>query len=164
MLGIAEFGGGVMATVKSKTVRGAEQATQAFDMALAGQDKVRENMDRTMAAMSEMGSFGKENMEAWIASATAASKGVEALSARAVAYSKQAMEQHMAATKAIMTSKSVQEMVERQAEYARSAFDGYLAEMNEMSDLMSGLTKEAIRPINERITAVSSLMQNNVAR
>lgn len=150
----------MMATVKTKTVRGAEQAAQAFDtMAAAGQERVRENVDRAMAAVSEMGAFGKDNMEAWIASATAASKGLEAISARAVAYSKSALEQHMAATKAIMTSKSVQELVERQAEYARSAFDGYLAEMNEMSDLMSGLTKEAIRPLNERISAVSSLMQ-----
>jgi phasin family protein len=154
-----------MATVKSRTVRGADQATQAFEtMSVAGQERVRENIDRTMAAMTEMGSFGKENVEAWIASATVASKGMEAISARAAAYSKSALEHHVSATKAMMTSKSVQELIERQAEYARSAFDGYLAEMNEMSELLSGVTRDAIRPLNERITAVSGLMQHNMAR
>jgi hypothetical protein len=62
-----------------------------------------------MAALSEASAFGKQNMEAWVASATAAQKGFEALSARAVAFQKAALENHVAATKSLMTSKSVQE-------------------------------------------------------
>jgi phasin family protein len=153
-----------MATVKTpKSVRQVgEEATKTFEsMAAAGQEHVRENLDRTLAAMSEVGAFGKENMEAFIASATATSKGLEAISARAVAFSKSSMENHMAAAKAIMSSKSVQEVVEKQAEYARSAFDGYIAEMNKMSDLVAGLAKDAIKPLNERVSAVSHLMQSH---
>jgi phasin family protein len=133
-------------------------------MTAAGQEKFREGVDRSLAAMTEMGSFGKENVEAWIASATATSKGMEVLSQRAMAYSKQAVENHMSATKAIMTSKSVQELMERQSEYARSAFDGYVAELNTMSDLMAGLTKDAIKPLNERIAAMSHIMQNGAVK
>jgi phasin family protein len=152
-----------MATAKAqamKTTKAVEQAAETMEQyASQAQEKMREGVDRGIAAMSEMGAFGKENMEAWIASATAASKGFEALSARAVAFSKNAVENHMAATKAILTSKSVQEVVERQSEYARAAFDSYVAELNKMSDLMSGLTKDAIKPINERMNAVGHLVQ-----
>ena len=49
-------------------------------------------------------SYGKQNVEAWMASATAAQKGFETLSARSVAFSKQAIENHVAATKSLMTS------------------------------------------------------------
>ena len=115
-----------MATVKTtKTMQDATETMTA--MTAAGQHQVRENIDRATAAMAEVGAFGKENVEAFVASASVATKGIEALSARAAAYSKTALENHMAAAKSIMTSKSVQEVVERQSEYARASFDGKFA-------------------------------------
>jgi phasin family protein len=150
-----------MATVKtSKPKFPTDDAAKTLEtMAHAGQEQMKEHVERTMAAMSEMGAFGKENVEAWIASATAASKGFEALSSHYVAFSKKAMETNMAAAKSIMSSKSVQEMMERQAEFAKSSFEAYVAELNKMSELMSGVTKDAIKPLNERFAAVGTIMQ-----
>jgi phasin family protein len=137
-----------------------DQATEQFEAVTAnGAAAVKENVERAMAAASELNSFGKENFDAWVASSTAATKGMEAISARAVAYSKQALEAHMSATKSIMTAKSVQELVEKQTEYAKTAFEGYVAELNSLSDLVTGYAKESLKPINERVTAVSSIMQ-----
>lgn len=155
-----------MATVKvTKSAKTADQMTQSLEtMTAAGQEHMRENIDRTMAAMSEFGAFGKENMEAIVASATVTAKGFETMSGRAMAFSKMAVENHMSAAKTIMGSKSVQELVERQTEYARTAFDTYLAEMNQMSDLWSGLAKDAFKPLNERVSAVQTLMQNGQHR
>lgn len=154
-----------MATAAKATARTARTATEAFDqVTTASSEAVRENIDRSLAALSEASAFGKENLEAWVASATATQKGLETISARAVAFSKQAMENHLAATKSIMTSKSVQEFVEKQSEYARSAFDAYVAEITTLSDLYAGVTKEAIKPINERMSAVGSLMQTSAVR
>lgn len=150
-------------TVQGKATKTMEHAADTLEQMTAGsQEKLREGVDRTLAAMSEMGSMSKENMEAWIASATAAQKGIEQISTRAVAYSKSAMEQHLAASKAMMTSKSVQELVERQSDYARQAFDGYIAELNRMSDLMSGVAKDAIKPLNERMSAMSHMVQTGI--
>lgn len=152
-----------MAAIKTaKTIQETEETLETI--ANAGRKQVREGMDRSMAAMAEMGAFTKENMEALVASATATTKGFEALSARAVAFSKSAMENHMAAARAIMSSKSIQEALERQAEYARSSFDSYVAEMNEVTELLSGVTKDAAKPLTERATAVSTLIQAGQAR
>jgi phasin family protein len=149
----------------AKTQKAGEAAQAAFEqVSAASTDAFRSNMDRSMAAMSEFGAFGKENVEAFMASATAAQKGMEALSARAVAFSKQAMENHMAAARAMMGSKSVQELVERQSEYARASFDTYVAEMNAMSEVVAGVTKEAMKPLNERMTAMGSIMQTAAVR
>lgn len=142
-----------------------EGASAMFESFTNGSgENITGNIQRAMGAAAEMSSFGKENLEAWVASSAATQKGVEALSARAVAYSKQALENHVAATKSLMTSKSVQEVVEKQTEYARSAFDAYVSELNRMSDLMSGFAKDAMKPLNERVSAVSAIMQNGRLR
>lgn len=154
-----------MATTTKSAARTARTATEAFEhVSHASSEAVRENLDRGIAAMSEASAFGKENFEAWMASATAAQKGFETLSARYVAFSKQAMENHVAAAKSLMTSKSVQEFVEKQNEYAKSSFDAYVAEVTEAADLVAGVAKEALKPINDRMSAMGQLVQGVAQR
>lgn len=149
----------------AKTARTAKSATDAFEQVTsASSEAVRENIDRGLAALSEVSAFGKQNVEAWLASATAAQKGLEALSARTVAFQKQAMENHVAAAKSIMTSKSVQEFVEKQNDYAKTSFEAYVAELSTISELVSGVAKETLQPINERASAVSQLVQTGAQR
>ncbi len=149
-----------MATAKTAP-RAAKTATEAFEtFSATSSETVRENIDRSIAAFSEASSFGKQNMEAWMASATAAQKGFEVLSARAVAFQKAALENHVAAAKSLMTSKSVQEFTEKQSVYARTSFEAYVAELTEVSDLVQGVAKETLQPINERVNAVGHLVQS----
>ncbi len=149
-----------MAAATKTAARNVRSATEAFETVTgASGEAVRENFDRGLAAMSEASAFGKENIEAWVASAAVAQKGLETISARAVAFQKAALENHMAAAKSIMTSKSVQEFVEKQSEYARSSLEAYVAEMTSISDLFAGVAKDAIKPINERMSAVGHLIQ-----
>jgi phasin family protein len=127
-------------------------------------DALRENMDRGLAALSEASAFGKQNVEAWLASAAAAQKGFETISARTVAFQKQALENHVAAAKSLMTSKSVQEFVEKQNDYAKTSFEAYVAELTSVSDLVAGVAKDAMQPLNERVNAVGQLIQSGAAR
>ncbi len=153
-----------MASAKSQTTKAAkefEAVAAAYDKTANGaSEAMKENVQRAMGAAGEFTAFGKGNLDAWMASTAATQKGVEAISARAVAYSKAALENHVAATKSLLAAKTVQEAVEKQTEYARSAFDEYVAELNKMSELMASFTKDALRPINERVSAVSTIMQN----
>ena len=149
----------------AKTARTAKSATEAFEQATSvSSEAVRENIDRGLAAMSEASSFGKQNVEAWVASAAAAQKGFETISARTVAFQKQALENHVAVAKSLMTSKSVQEFVEKQNQYAKTSFEAYVAELTTVSGLVSGVAKETLQPINERVTAVGQLVQTTAAR
>lgn len=150
-----------MAATKT-TARAAKSATEAFEQVTsASTEAVRENIDRSLAALSEASAFGKQNVEAWLASAAAAQKGFETISARTVAFQKAALENHVAAAKSLMTSKSVQEFVEKQNEYAKSSFEAYVAELSSLSELVSGVAKDTFQPINERVTAVGALIQTN---
>jgi phasin family protein len=148
-----------MAATKT-TERAAKSATQAFEhVTSASTEAVRENIDRGLAALSEASAFGKQNVEAWLASAAATQKGLETLSARTVAFQKQAIESHVAAAKSLMTSKSVQEFVEKQNDYAKSSFEAYVAELSSLSELVSGVAKEVMQPINDRISAAGHFVQ-----
>nr|MDQ2861370.1 TIGR01841 family phasin [Pseudomonadota bacterium] len=90
---------------------------------------------------------------------TAATKGAETLGARAIAYSRKSMEDHVAAAKSLAGAKSLQEVVELQTAFAKSAFEGYVAEVNKMGETVAASVKESMSPINERVTALVERVQ-----
>jgi phasin family protein len=53
----------------------------------------------------------------------------------------------------------VQEFAEKQNEYVKGAFEAYVAELTEVSELVAGVAKETLQPINERVTAVGQFVQ-----
>jgi phasin family protein len=149
-----------MATAAKTATKATKSATDVFETFTAtSSETVRENMERATAALSEASSFGKQNVEAWVASAAVAQKGFEAISARTVAFQKEAIEKNVAAAKSLMTSKSVQEFVEKQNDFAKSSFEAYVAELTSVSELVQGVAKEAFAPINDRVNAVGQLIQ-----
>jgi phasin family protein len=136
-------------TAKATAERFAATGNQAF----------KDNVEKSLAAISDMNVHSKRNLEAVVASVTAASKGAETLGAQALAFSKKAAEDHMAAAKTLSGAKSLQEAVELQTAYAKTFLDSYLAELNRWSDTVSGSVKESMRPINERVSAVVETFQ-----
>lgn len=132
----------------------------ATDYFTASNHALKDNIEKSMSAMSEMSAISKKNMEAMVASMTAAAKGAETVGARAMAFSKKSMEDQVAAAKALSSAKSIQEAVELQTGFAKTAFDTIVAEVNEISETMSASVKESMAPINERVTAFVERVQH----
>ncbi len=101
----------------------------------------------------------KQNLEALTASAAAAQKGVEALSTQAAAYSKSSWETGVAAAQTIAQAKSVQELIELQTNFAKSAMETYLSEVTKMTETLTASVKDSFKPINERVTASVEKLQ-----
>ncbi|MBN8553588.1 MAG: TIGR01841 family phasin [Caulobacterales bacterium] len=137
-------------TVK-KTV---EQATQA------GNQAFKEGVDKSLNALTEANTLGKKNIEAAVESVTAATRGAEALSAQALAYSKKSWEDGVNAAQALASAKSVQEVIELQTAYAKTAMEAYLAEVTKATDTLSASVKDSFKPINERTTAIVERIQS----
>ncbi len=125
----------------------------------AGNQAFKDSIEKSLTALGEVNANSKKNLEAVVASATAAAKGAEALGAQAMAYSKKAMEDQVAAAKSLTGAKSVQEVVELQTAYAKSAMEAYIAEMTKASETVSASVKECFLPINERVTALVEKIQ-----
>ncbi|RAK67719.1 phasin family protein [Phenylobacterium kunshanense] len=130
-----------------------EQFTTATNVAF------KEGVEKSLAAMNEMNVHSKKNLEAMVASATASAKGAEALGAQAMAFSKALFDTQVSAAKSLAGAKSVQEVVELQTTFAKSALETYMAEFAKMSETVSASVKESMKPINERVTATVEKFQ-----
>lgn len=136
-------------TIKTSTDQFTAAGTQAF----------KDTIEKSLASVNEINTYSKKNLEAVVASVTAAAKGAEALGAQAIAFSKKSVEDQVAASKALAGAKSVQEAVELQTSFAKSALEAYLANMNAMSETVTASVKDAFKPLNERATALVERVQ-----
>jgi phasin family protein len=142
------------------TAAGQQFVKEAMTKASAyGDQAFKEGVDKSLTALNELNAQSKRNLEAVVASVTAATKGAEAVSAQAVAYTKKAVEGQVEQARALSSARSVQEVVELQSAYAKSALESYVAEMNRFSETLSAAVKESFRPLNERATAVVETLQ-----
>ncbi|HXV00908.1 MAG TPA: TIGR01841 family phasin [Caulobacteraceae bacterium] len=139
------------------TNQAAKSAVEQFTT--AGNKAFKDSFEKSLSALTELNVHSKKNFEAAVASVTAATKGVEALGAHAAAYSKKSVEDQVAAAKTIAGAKSVQEVVELQTAFAKTAFETYVAEMNKMAETVAASVKESVSPINERFTALVERIQ-----
>lgn len=149
-----------MATARTqpKTLKDASETLEA--MTQKSTETVRDQMQRGMDTWREMSTMTRQNMEALAASAANVTKGMEALNARAAAFSKSSLEQSMEAARALTSVKSVHEAIELQADFARSTFETYVQEVNAVTGLMANLMKDSFRPINERTSAFTNFMHS----
>lgn len=125
----------------------------------AGNQAFKDAVEKSLAGLNEMNAHSKKNLEAVIASVTAAAKGAEALGAETIAYSKAAMENQVAAAKSLSGAKSVQEVVELQTSFAKSALEAYIAQVSKASEIVSASMKDSLKPLNERVTATVERLQ-----
>jgi len=126
----------------------------------AGNAAFKDQVEKSLAGLNEMNTHSKKNLEAVVASVTAATKGAESLGALAMAYSKRAMEDQVAAAKALAGAKSVQEAVELQTSWAKTALELYMAEMGKMGETVAATVKDSMKPLNERVTATVEKIQS----
>ena len=134
--------------------KGAETIKSTVDQfTTAGNQAFKDSIEKSLTAFSDVNVHSKKNLEAVVASVTAATRGAEALGAQALAYSKRSLEDQVAATKSLTSAKSVQEVVELQTAFAKKALEIYVAEVNKASETVAASVKECFQPINERVTA-----------
>ena len=70
-----------------------------------------------------------------------------------MAFSKQALEEQVAAAKSLAGAKSVQEAIELQTGFAKAALEGYLANFGKLTEVLTASMKETVKPLNERVAA-----------
>ena len=96
--------------------------------------------------------FGKDNLDAVIASSTLFAKGMQDLNAAWFGYAQASLEDSFAATKAVLDCKSVPEAVEVQRELAQEKVAKLVAESRKLSDLSVKVAEKAMAPITGRVT------------
>jgi phasin family protein len=133
----------------------AVQSSKAAEAADFGHEAFKTTVDRSIAAFDGFTANSKLNLEALADSVGAATEGAQTLSAQAAAYTKKALEDHVAVAKKLAAAKSVQEAFDIQTGYAKSAVEGYLSELTRWSDSLAASMQRSLKPINDRVAAAA---------
>ncbi len=99
--------------------------------------------------------FGKDNMDATMKSFGALSKSMQAIAVEMADYSKKIFEQGTAATEKLIGAKSLEKAIEVQSDYARSAYENFVAEATKLGELYADLAKEAYKPFESQFGKVA---------
>ena len=140
----------------SETLKGAEHFETA---AHTGAAALKTGFEKAVKNYDSLIGYGKETVEAVVKSAEAAGKGAETLHNEIYAFSKSSVEESIAATKALMASKSAHEAFELQSGFAKSAFEQYVAQVTKLGEIYTSATKQAIAPLQGRVQAWVDVVQ-----
>jgi hypothetical protein len=94
----------------------------------------------------DMQTVGKENVDATMKSFGALSKSGQAIAVEMADYSKKAFEDGSAALEKLFGVKSLDKAIELQTEYAKKAYEGFVAEATKIGELYADLAKETYKP------------------
>ena len=145
----------------SKAKTAGEKATASAETVLEnGAAAMKTGLEKALKGYDAFVGYGKDNAEALTKSATVAGKGIESINSEIYSYSKQSIEDAVAATKAVLGSKSVHEAFEFQTDYAKSAFEAYVGELSKISELATSASKDTFAPFKGRVQAWLDTVQS----
>jgi phasin family protein len=99
----------------------------------------------------EFQKVGKDGFDAAVRSFGEMNKGFQAIAAEVTDYSKKAFEDSTRAFEQLIGAKSVEQAVEIQSQYAKKAYDGYVAEMSKLGEMYAGLARDAYKPVETAV-------------
>ena len=97
-------------------------------------------------SFEDLQAVGKENVDATLKSFGALSKSGQAIAVELPDYSKKAFQDGSAALEKLFGAKSVDKAIEVQTEYAKTAYEGFVAEATKLGELYTDLAKETYKP------------------
>lgn len=105
-----------------------------------------------MNAYDDANTVGKHAMDNALKSFSAVTKGFQQIAAETTDFTRQSYEQSSQAFEKLAQSKSLDRAFEVQSDFAKSAYERWVAQATKMSELYADLAKEAYRPF-ENVTA-----------
>jgi hypothetical protein len=94
----------------------------------------------------EMQKLGKDNVDATMKSFGALSKTSQSIATEVVDYSKKAFEDSTKFLEKLLGAKSLDKAIEIQSEYAKTAYESFVAEATKIGELYADLAKETYKP------------------
>lgn len=88
----------------------------------------------------------KENVDLAMKSVGTVSKSAQAIATEIADYSKKTFEESTAALEKLFGVKSIEKAIELQTEYAKAAYEGFVAEATKIGEMYSVMAKESYKP------------------
>jgi hypothetical protein len=109
-----------------------------------GDNKMLKNFD-------DMQKYSKDNMDVAVKAWGQLSKSMQAIAAETTDYSKKSFEEGSAALEKLFGAKSLDKAIEIQSAYAKTAYEGFVAQATKMGELYADLAKESYKPFENMV-------------
>lgn len=114
-------------------------------------ERAKTQMEQGAKAFEDMNAFQKANLEAVVESSKIAARGFEQMGQNAASYLKTSYESATGAFRSLSSVKSPTELLQFQSEFARTAFDAFVAEASRSTEAALKLAGEIAQPISNRV-------------
>jgi hypothetical protein len=115
-------------------------------------EKAKAALEKSQAALGDMGAFTKGNVEAVVESTKILASGLQEMGKSYAAETKTVVETMQAEIKELAAVKSPAEFFEKQNAMLRKQFDAAMAVTSKNSEAMLKLASEAFQPISNRVS------------
>jgi phasin family protein len=102
-----------------------------------------------MIKIEEVQQHGKEQFDAAIAAAGSLQKGVQAIAIAFGDYTRKSFEDGNAFTEKLAGVKSLDKAIEAQTEYAKTAYETFVAESQKIGELYADLARQTYKPFED---------------
>lgn len=100
-----------------------------------------------MIKVEDIQQYGKEHMETVVASATTVQNGLQAIASAYGDYTKKSFEDTKSFVEKLSGVKSLDKALEVQSEYAKSAYETFVADSQKIAGLYTDLAKQSFKPL-----------------
>ena len=143
---------------------GQEQASKHFEQTVAAtKEQVEKLSSQLLKISAELQALNKANVEALIQSGSIATQGAEELTREVTAYAQASFDKSVTTGKALLTAKSLKEVVDLQSDYVKASFDSFVAESSRLQDLGTRIATEALTPLKDRVSVTVSTLSKPLA-
>ena len=106
--------------------------------------------------VEDMRKFGKDQMEAATAASQTFTKGVQQIATEVTDYSKKSLEVSTAAMEKLLCAKTPDAAFQVQSDYAKTAYEAFVAQATKMGELYTAMVKDAFKPVETAVAKASA--------
>ena len=100
-----------------------------------------------MIKVEDIQQYGKEHLETVVASAASVQNGLQAIASAYGDYTKKSFEDTKSFVEKLSSVKSLDKALEVQTEFAKSAYETFVAESQKIAGLYTDLAKQTYKPL-----------------
>ena len=109
-------------------------------------------IDSIQKTNEEFQKSSKDNYDAMLRSYGELNEGFQAIAKRWTEFSQQSFEDATRAWQQMIAAKSLEQAFEIQSNYAKTAYDNWMAEMSKMGEMYKSTATDAYKPVEQAMT------------
>jgi hypothetical protein len=121
--------------------------------------RIPEMLEPIQKATEDFQKMSKDSYDAALRSYGEVNKGLQAIGTRVTTYSKQAFEDATRTFEKLLGAKSLEHAVEIQSQYAKKAYETWMAEASKIGEMYAAVARDAYKPVEQ----VKKKFENAVA-